>query len=106
MGHLVPAKGAVKYRFGVVYTPDAELIAGADIDLVAISTSVYQDDPDSIPVPWHPQGNCMTRLKRPSAVALRFTDTIPSSQVQPTWGYVPPRVLAEILAGLKRIGKA
>ena len=102
--YIVPPRGETKYRFGVVYTPDEIIATSGNIDLVAISSSCYPDDPDHIPLPWHPEGQVMTGLRKPCSIALAFTDSIAKENVTPPWGYVPRTVLAEMLAGLKRKG--
>lgn len=103
--YIIPQRGITKMRYGVVYTPDHEIDLATLIELVAISGSCYPDDPDHIPLPWQADGQVMTRLRKPCAIALNFTDVVPKAQVAPTWGYLPREKLAEMLSGLKRLGR-
>jgi hypothetical protein len=100
-----PERGQTKSRYGVIYTPDSVIALSANVDLVAISTSCYPDDPNSIVLPWSPDGRVMTRLTVPCSIVLTMTDTLPISEVTATWGHVPKSVLAEMLDGLKKHGK-
>ena len=102
---FTPQRGVRKYRTAAVYTPDSRLVNAIHVDVVMISASCYPDDPDYIPLPFHPQGKVGTRLCKPSSIALDETDTIPISEVEPTWGFVPAAERAEMLAGLKLRGK-
>jgi len=98
-------RGEKKFRTAAVYTPDPLLVNATRVDLVMISGSCYPDDPDCIPLPYHPEAKVATRLRKPSSIALDETDTVPISQVKPSWGFVPPAQRAEMIAGLKVRGK-
>src|SRR6185437_11937822 len=90
-----PPRGEPKNRPAVVYSPDAVLATSSTVDIVAITSSFYPDDPNLIPLPWSPQGNSVTRLQKPSCIALTFTDTISKADVAPTTGFAPRRQLAD-----------
>ncbi|HET6251095.1 MAG TPA: type II toxin-antitoxin system PemK/MazF family toxin [Tepidisphaeraceae bacterium] len=102
---VVPPRGPAKRRPCVVYTPDALIAAATMVDVVAISTSCYPDNPDLIPLPWSEDGRAMTRLRKPCSIALGVTDTVAKTSLTTTWGSVPRNVLADLLDGLKKRGK-
>ena len=98
---LRPQRGVVKSRTVAVFTPDEYLETATHIDVVMISGSYYPDDPNHIPLPCDGR----TRLKKPSAIILDETDSLPRDQVRPTWGRIPDAERAEMLKGLKDRGK-
>jgi mRNA-degrading endonuclease toxin of MazEF toxin-antitoxin module len=97
--------GGGKPRTAMVYTPDAAIPAATHLDLVAITGSYRPDDPDAVPLPWQHDGRGPTRLKKDSAVVADETDFVPVTEIQRTWGYVPAKQLAAVLARLKVLGK-
>lgn len=100
----MPPRGEPKWRPAVVYTPTALLADASTVDVVGISGSYYPDDPDQVPLPWRMDGNCPTRLTRPSSVQLNLTATVLIEHVRTSPAFVPRKYLDEVLAKLVERG--
>jgi len=101
---IVPPRGEPKWRPAVVYTPTALLAAASIVDVVGISGSYYPDDPEQVLLPWRADGNCPTRLTRPSSVQLNLTASVPIEHVRPSAAYVPGKELQKVLVKLAERG--
>jgi len=97
---LIPERGEVKLRPAVIYTPDAMLGDDEWVRVVAISTSCRPDDPH-IPIPDDAATRLVTRLNRPSSIALSFVDKVYRTHIQPTRGRLPQELLIEMIVRLK-----
>lgn len=103
---FTPTRGKRKYRVAAVYTDDRMLQDAVWVEIVMISGSYREDDPDCIPLPHRDDGQVPTRLRKPSAICLRETNIVAIADVEPTGGYVPRHQIAEMLKGLKNRGNS
>jgi hypothetical protein len=83
-----PPRGEVKVRPAVVVPADAMLVPGAVVRLAGISTSYRPDDEFVVPLPFRPDGNIYTKLRRDSAACAELADNADFADITATGGYV------------------
>ncbi len=84
---MTPPRGEAKWRPAVVLTPDDRIASATELEIFGITTSYYADDADHIPLDWRHDGQCVTRLRRPSAIALSLKGLVQNPQsIQPPVG--------------------
>jgi len=89
--------GIAKLRPVVILTPTEEIPNSNTLSVVAISTTFPDPPPgDYIPLPWHPRGHPITRLKKRSAVVAKWVATIEPQNVMEMGGDVPKKQLIAI----------
>jgi mRNA-degrading endonuclease toxin of MazEF toxin-antitoxin module len=72
-------------------------VSDNQIDAVAITTSpIDPSDPHYIPLPHHPNGNAVTRLRRLSWAACDWLVTLTEPNIAQIKGHVPASILVEI----------
>lgn len=99
-------RGQTKRRPLVILTASGEVLLDAPIVGVAITTSFPEPPPhEYIELPWHPRGHPATRLRRRSAAACHWLVRLQPSDIVETKGYVPTRVLIEILARVRQLNE-
>ncbi len=91
--------GHRKVRPAVIVTPTADIMPTKPVHLVAITTRL----PDSLPdeyvlLPWDPQGNARTGLRRKCAAVASWQAVASVENVQSVVGLLPPATIRELLA--------
>jgi len=98
--------GAVKHRPVVIITPTDEMVLDAPIFGVAVTTS-YPDPPghEYVELPWYRHGHPATGLTRRSAAACRWVVELRPSQIVETKGFVPTKILLEIVRRVRELNE-
>lgn len=100
-------RGQVKRRPLVIVTASDELILDAPLVCAAITTTFPEPPPRAyVELPWYSRGHPATRLRRRSAVACHWLVPLKPSDIVETKGYVPTRVLIEILERIRELNEA
>ena len=87
-----------KERPVIVLTATADILPNDAFEAVAVTTTFSDPPPsDCIPLPWHPTGKTLTRLRRRSAAVLSWIDEVLPGDVISFGGDVPPQLMLEIL---------
>lgn len=96
--------GNPKPRPLVVITGNTELSQSDAVLAVAI-TGEFDDPPlaDEILLPWHPQGNCRTRLKKRSVAKCSWVREIRKADVLEVRGHCPEAELERILDQVEKL---
>lgn len=97
--------GNPKTRPAVILTRTADIDPTGDVQLAAVTTLVGQAPfAETVELPFvagtgHPE----TKLKKPCEVVCSWLVSVPTASVQDSGGYLPPAVLAEVLAKVQRL---
>lgn len=87
-----------KLRPAVVITPNARILRGSEVLVVAITSTLPEPLPAVfVPIPWDPAGRSSTGLRRRSAAKCDWVQRVAVSQCQNTGKYVPAKVLRQII---------
>ena len=71
--------------------------------MTAITTTFPEPAPeDHVPLPWHPQGRVLTKLRKRSAAVLTWISQVHPEDVIQLHGDVPVGLMLEILGRIKR----
>lgn len=97
---LHPPRGEAKTRRVVVTTPDDEIGPGCTLEVLGISGSYYPGKKSSSELLWQPQGNCVTRCNKPSAIQTDWAGTVPFEALRDDGKWIGQRALAETLQAL------
>jgi len=98
-------RGISKQRPVIILTATKDIAASDILEVMAITTTFPSPPPaDHVELPWHPQGNAATRLRRRSAAVLTWLDEIEAGDILQLYGDVPPRLMIDILARLDGTG--
>jgi len=90
------------HRPVIVLTSDDEIVFSDTLVGVVASNTAANINPrpdDYIAIPYHPAGNCGTKLKKPTVAVCNWIVKIEKCNIAPGCmaGVVPPRILKEIL---------
>ncbi len=93
----------VKRRPAVIVSRDSEILSGAKISCVAITTA-YPDQPpkECIPLPFSLGGKARTGLNKRSAAVCSWLFQITEKEITKYLGVTPPDELQKILAYLDK----
>ena len=92
------ANGFRKVRPAVVMTPTADIVAGSPLHVLAITTRLRTPLPDDhVLLPWDPQGNVRSGLRRKCAAVASWQAEIAADDVHQVVGILPPAVIDELL---------
>jgi mRNA-degrading endonuclease toxin of MazEF toxin-antitoxin module len=93
----------VKRRPAVIVSRNSEILSGAKISCVAITTA-FPDQPseECIPLPFSPGGKARTGLKKRSAALCSWLFQITEKEITKYLGVTPPDELQKILAYLDK----
>jgi hypothetical protein len=94
---VIPPRGEAKWRPAVVFTPDDKIAAATELEVFGITISYFAEDANHIPLDWRHDGKCVTRLRRPRAIALNLKALVEKSAVNPTPGWIGRAALAELV---------
>lgn len=97
-----------KKRPAVVLTASADIERDGEVDLVAISgTATAAPREVQVNLPWQSQGNCSTKLTKPSVAVCTWLFTVPSAAIRPEdiGGFVKADKMAEILRILAHLSE-
>lgn len=95
-----PRGGNEKERPIVIISSMHDIEHHNDVVAVAASTSSALQDPipeNCVSLPYHPQGNTRTKLRRPTVAVCNWLLVVPKSAILEVAGIVPPHVLATII---------
>jgi hypothetical protein len=96
-------RGNVKQRPLIILTPTDQIHDAEPLQAMAISTTFPNPPPrDHIPLPWHPQGRVLTKLRRRSAAVLSWIVELDAADIDELQGDVPLKLMLEILARLEK----
>ena len=96
---LADANGFRKVRPAVVVSATTDIAAGQPVRVVAITTRLPTPLPDDhVLLPWDRQGKARSGLRRKCAAVATWLAEIPLSDVREIVGFLPPAVIAEVLA--------
>lgn len=88
-----------KVRPAIVITPTAEIAAGQNMRIIAITTRLPSPLPDDhVLLPWHRDGKVRTGLRRKCAAVTSWRIEIGVSDVQQIVGVLPPATIEELLS--------
>ena len=91
-------RGSFKQRPLIIVTATDDIREDEPLIAMAITTSFGEPPPaDHIPLPWHPQGRSITRLRKRSAAVLSWVIEIDAADLLEFGGDVPPALMIEIL---------
>jgi hypothetical protein len=94
-------RGIQKQRPLIVLTRTAEIYPDEPLVALAITTTFTDPPPpDHVPLPWHPQGRVITKLRKRSAAVLSWVVEIHPQDVRQIGGDVPIRLMIELLQRL------
>jgi hypothetical protein len=85
---VIPPRGEAKWRPAVVFTPDDKIAAATELEVFGITISYFAEDANH---------KCVTRLRRPRAIALNLKALVEKSAVNPTPGWIGRAALAELV---------
>jgi mRNA-degrading endonuclease toxin of MazEF toxin-antitoxin module len=95
--------GNAKRRPAVVLTPTADIRDDAPLIVVAVTTTFPDPPPDDcVPLPWHPAGRVLTKLRQRSAAVISWIAEMNADDVLDFAGDVPVKVMMEILKRIER----
>lgn len=104
---LEDANGIRKVRPAVVVTPSADIAAGKEVRIVAITTRLPTPLPgDHVSLPWDRQGKARSGLRRRCAAVASWQAEITVQEVQQVVGILPPAVIGELLTKVAALGGA
>lgn len=89
-----------KRRPAVVLTPTAEIVAGGEVVVAALSSQIDQSPPEaSVELPWHRDGHPRTKLNRRNVVVCSWIVTVTAASILPEdlGGTVPFAQMARVL---------
>jgi hypothetical protein len=91
-------RGVAKERPVIILTATAEIRPDDPLAVMAV-TSTFPDPPpaDHIPLPWHPAGRVLTKLRKRSAAVLSWISEVEHEDVIELYGDVPARLMITIL---------
>jgi hypothetical protein len=95
------------HRPVIILTSDDEIACSETVVGVVASNTAANTNPrpdDYVAIPYHPAGNCGTKLKKPTVAVCHWIVKIEKCILAPDCmaGVVPPRILKEIL---EHVGK-
>lgn len=97
-------RGDGKLRPMITASKRTEILRSGTLFAVVCSTDFDEDAPlsEEVPLPYDPDGNSITRLKRPTAAICDWTTSFNAAEIRETAGLVPTYLLREIcrLAGI------
>lgn len=101
---LVGVDGQIKRRPVVVTTADADIDASSELTAIACSHSAANQDPrppDYVAIPYHPDGRCKSKLKKPTVAICRWVVQLQKSDLvvlpeRYVGGVVPATCLEQI----------
>ena len=99
-----PQGGNPKERPLVIVSATSDIADSDTVIAVAISHSATLREPQPLYValPFHPQGNVGTKLRKPAVAICNWVIELPKDSIREAGGVVPPRVLLEIIEKLPR----
>lgn len=97
--------GNEKRRPAVIVTATREMDSAGDVQVAAITPLIGQAPfSETVELPHAPNGHPETKLKKPCEVVCSWVVTVPAAKLGDSGGFVPPDILAEILAKVQRLG--
>jgi len=95
-------RGHEKQRPIIILTETENIRPGEWLEAMAVTTSFADPPPaDHVPLPWHPQGRVMTKLRKRSAAVLSWLVEIDPADILELHGDVPTRLMSQILSRLE-----
>ena len=99
-----PRGGNPKARPAVILTATAEIDPGGDVQVAAVTTLIGQASfSETVELPAESTGHPQTKLKKPCEVVCSWVVSVPAADTRDSGGFVPPDILAEILAKVQRL---
>jgi hypothetical protein len=93
--------GVPKERPLIILTATDDITPDAPIEVMAITTTFTDPPPPNHePLPWHPQGRVVTRLRKRSAAVLTWVGAVQPNEIIQFHGDVPPGLMTSILSRL------
>jgi hypothetical protein len=85
-------------------TATADISPSGDLQVAAITTLIGQSSfSETVELPSTTTGHPQTKLKKPCEVVCSWVVSAPVADVRDSGGFVPPDLLAEILAKVQRL---
>jgi mRNA-degrading endonuclease toxin of MazEF toxin-antitoxin module len=107
---LVPVAdghGNIKPHPAVILSPSDQIVPGATLRVVCVSSQVEDPCPDHhIPLPWQRPHHPRTGLNKPNVAKCNWLARIDQGDVIKVLGFAPPRQLAAIEQELRRLADA
>lgn len=95
---VAPLRGKAKRRPVVVVTPTDAILLGREIVCVALTSSpVDPNAAELVQLSWHARGLAPTGLRKPTWAVCNWLVPITESELESRIGFVPERILREIL---------
>lgn len=96
--------GNEKQRPAVIVTATHEIDPAGEVQVAAITTLIGQAPfSETVELPHAPTGHPETKLKKPCEVVCSWVVSVPFAKLADSGGFVPPEVLAEIVAKVQRL---
>jgi PemK-like, MazF-like toxin of type II toxin-antitoxin system len=99
--------GNIKPHPAVILSPSDQIVPGATLRVVCVSSQVEDPCPDHhIPLAWQRPHHPRTGLNKPNVAKCNWLARIDQGDVINVLGFAPPRQLARIEEELRRLGAA
>src|SRR5687767_7667645 len=99
-----PRGGNEKTRPAAILTTTADIDPAGEVQVAAITTdSGNTRSSETVELAASPSGHQDARLDKPCEVVCSWVVSVPVAKVKDSGGFVPPDVLAEILAKIQRL---
>ena len=98
---FIDSKGSTKDRPGVVITHTADITPDGSVRVIGITSHLPEPPPKHVKLPFDPQGNNPSGLKRDCAAVVSWQADILVSDVKEVIGVLPPEDIKTLLETLK-----
>jgi hypothetical protein len=94
-------RGVPKQRPLIILTPTDAIDPREPLLSMAVTTTFADPPPpDGVPLPWHPQGRVVTKLRKRSPAVLSWVVELNAEDIMVIHGDVPVKLMQEILRKL------
>ena len=101
---VADGRGHVKPHPAVIVSPTEQIVAGAEIRVVCVSTQIEDPSPPyHIPLPWKRPRHPRTGLNKPNVAKCNWMARVDPSDILAVLGFTPPGHLERIQEALKTL---